>query len=325
MNHKPTDPRRTRLLPSLSRLARKMQAHDDARNLSLLKKTAALLYLAILLVNGFHIGTSPDSEGYFTAGAHLFGGDLDFFQRPTARGILSMGALMFLLVMLRPFFICLTPILLLAYLYFFATSRAKIKAAVILSAAFVTVALLSYCLAIQEQHGMFTLSKVSAINRCIMASPQDHKEIQKFWTTSEGFPEYVESIDRKISQDKLAYAKGRIRDFLLSCPMYYPNAGFGTVGKVMNKVVGFPLWFTYVFVFLFMSWQWTKRREKDTFLYAALLSLCCIATIFTAVWGAYAEFPRLMMPMYPCLCLMAGMALDKAAPLFRTAASGKKS
>ena len=82
MNHKPTDPRRTRLLPSLSRLARKMQAHDDARNLSLLKKTAALLYLAILLVNGFHIGTSPDSEGYFTAGAHLFGGDLDFFRTP---------------------------------------------------------------------------------------------------------------------------------------------------------------------------------------------------------------------------------------------------
>lgn len=82
MNHKPTDPRRTRLLPSLSRLARKMQAHDDARNLSLLKKTAALLYLAILLVNGFHIGTSPDSEGYFTAGAHLFGGNLDFFRTP---------------------------------------------------------------------------------------------------------------------------------------------------------------------------------------------------------------------------------------------------
>ena len=312
----------------------------DARNLSLLKKTAALLYLAILLVNGFHIGTSPDSEGYFTAGAHLFGGNLDFFRTPvfplicqSARAMCGTYAPYAISLLLFAAFLGSVTVLYRTLSLLSeskgvrtaATSRAKIKAAVIFSAAFVTVALFSYCLAIQEQHGMFTLSKVSAINRCIMASPQDHKEIQKFWTTSEGFPEYVESIDRKISQDKLAYTQGRIRDFLLSCPMYYPNAGFGTVGKVMNKVVGFPLWFTYVFVFLFMSWQWTRRREKDTFLYSALLSLCCIATIFTAVWGAYAEFPRLMMPMYPCLCLMAGMALDKAAPLVRTAASGKKS
>ena len=61
MNHKPTDPRRTRLLPSLSRLARKMQAHDDARNLSLLKKTAALLRAADYLNTLQWIGDSVDA------------------------------------------------------------------------------------------------------------------------------------------------------------------------------------------------------------------------------------------------------------------------
>lgn len=378
---------------------------DDRYNLRLLLKAATVLYLAVLLANGLQIGSSPDTEGYFTAGRILLEGNPDFFRtpvfplicqtarllfghhtpyaislllfavmlcsiaslyhttclltrhkrlrlaatalyacnpaiaswcvedigteslalsgmvflcqlltsaaltRPRAGNILATCALTFLLVMLRPFFICITPVVLLSFLFQLrSTPRSlNIWAATLIGIVFTGTGILAYCSAIQQRYGMFTLSKVSSINRAtIMATPEEQPLLDKFWSSSEGYKEYIREVDQRIARDKSAFMKGRCRDFLLSCAMYYPSAGFGTIGKVMNKVINIPLWFSYAFIAAFVFIQWRRRGKQGSVdRLSVLLVLCCCATIFTAIWGSYAEFPRLMMPMYPCLCLMA--------------------
>lgn len=142
-----------------------------------------------------------------------------------------------------------------------------------------------------------------------MAAPEEHDRVQQMWGATEGYVEYLESIDQQIKQDKIGYLKGRCRDFLLSCPAYYPNAGFGITGTIMNRIINVPLWFTYAFILFFTLHLRKRLKHLQETLLSVLLLAFCGATVFTAYWGAYAEFPRLMMPMYPCLCLMGTVVL----------------
>lgn len=396
--------------PSLSLILER--TGNDRHNLAWLLKGALLIYLAELAVNRLRIGTSPDSEGYFTAGRNLLDGHPDFFRtpvfplicqparllagdfapyiisvilfiillysvtilyrtvslqttdrrvrftatalyaynpaiiswcvedigteslaisgmvfmcylittsllkRPKATLILAISGLTFLLIMLRPFFVCIIPVILLFFLFQAAVphTRRRIVTAALVGTVAATVAILSYCSAIGHRYGMFTLSKVSSINRAIIVAPE-HEMTQQFWTSSEGYKEYIDGINREIALDPMGYVKGRCKEFLLSCAMYYPAAGFGLTGKVMNRVINIPLWFSYAFIAAYFVFHWRNRKQsRPVFRLALLLSLCCCATIFTSVWGAYADYSRLMMPMYPCLCLMSCTFLPSVLP-----------
>ena len=237
------------------------------------------------------------------------------YTKPTPTLSFLTCGLMFLLIMLRPFFICFVPVVLLSFALSWRGRRASVatKWTTFVCLATTCALTLLYCSAIQQRYGLFTLSQVSSVNRIIMAAPEERDRVQQMWGATEGYVEYLENIDRKIGQDKIGYLKGRCRDFLLSCPAYYPNAGFGVTGTIMNRIINVPLWFTHAFILFFTLRLWTRRKHKQETALSFLLWAFCCATIFTAFWGAYAEFPRLMMPMYPCLCLMAAVAFHSHA------------
>ena len=233
------------------------------------------------------------------------------YAKPTPTLSFLTCLLMFLLVMLRPFFICFVPVILLSIAFSWHIRQASIttKWVTVVCLTGTCALTLLYCSSIRQHYGLFTLSQVSSVNRVIMAAPEEHDRVQQMWGATEGYVEYLESIDQQIKQDKIGYLKGRCRDFLLSCPAYYPNAGFGITGTIMNRIINVPLWFTYAFILFFTLHLRKRLKHLQETLLSVLLLAFCGATVFTAYWGAYAEFPRLMMPMYPCLCLMGTVVL----------------
>ena len=96
MNAKNIDDTFKTVCTQLRTAAQRIRGFDDRHNLALLTRAAICIYIAEMLVNGFRIGTSPDTASYYRAGARLFEGEIDFIRTPVippvffwANGILT--------------------------------------------------------------------------------------------------------------------------------------------------------------------------------------------------------------------------------------------
>ena len=258
------------------------------------------------------------------------------FGKHQLAAAVTMPPLLFLMIMLRPFFVCFIPVAAIVLLYSLYVNRHNIRHAVAIASASACVAfaLLGYCSWYYSTFGKFAFSCVYELNRCnslyygdFMDSVEgltyysyttqpdingDSISITLAWRWKPS-DSYRKECEKVYEQNKVRYIKNKVIDFhqALYHDFFYANRHIPILyyfGRLI--VVNLAQICMFILLFIAIEALYIKQRSPLTIISGSLATIC-IATIFTSIWGAYADYGRLMMPMMPCLFVMAAIFLNR--------------
>ena len=258
------------------------------------------------------------------------------FGKHQLAAAVTMPPLLFLMIMLRPFFVCFIPVAAIVLLYSLYVNRHNIRHAVAIASASACVAfaLLGYCSWYYSTFGKFAFSCVYELNRCnslyygdFMDSVEgltyysyttqpdingDSISINLAWRWKPS-DSYRKECEKVYEQNKVRYIKNKVIDFhqALYHDFFYANRHIPILyyfGRLI--VVNLAQICMFILLFIAIEALYIKQRSPLTIISGSLATIC-IATIFTSIWGAYADYGRLMMPMMPCLFVMAAIFLNR--------------
>ena len=258
------------------------------------------------------------------------------FGKHQLAAAVTMPPLLFLMIMLRPFFVCFIPVAAIVLLYSLYVNRHNIRHAVAIASASACVAfaLLGYCSWYYSTFGKFTFSCVYELNRCnslyysnFMDSVEgityysytsqpdingDSISINLAWRWKPS-ENYRKECEKVYEQNKVRYIKNKVIDLhqALYHEFFYANRRVPIL-YYFGRLIVVNLAQICIFILLFIAIEalYLKQRSPLTIISGSLATIC-IATIFTSIWGAYADYGRLMMPMVPCLFVMAAIFLSR--------------
>ena len=245
--------------------------------------------------------------------------------KASRRICIAMPLLMLFMIMLRPFCICFVPIGLLAYAYAYHKKTLKHTAAALASSLIATIIVLGYCAEYKRQFGSFALSNVSSINRA--------QVMIKNGMLSEDFPPYITMIelqspdsiwhircwgaeiakqclakaDSVYAHNLLRYTTSRVSAFDMSLGEFFPHCPQHVSSDYLHHVQCLSLAQIYLIIAILALIQAILffRRRSRLAIVGTIMLLACFASIATTLWAsADNNFARLMMPMFPCLCLL---------------------
>ena len=245
--------------------------------------------------------------------------------KASRRICIAMPLLMLFMIMLRPFRICFVPIGLLAYAYAYHKKTLKHTAAALASSLIATIIVLGYCAEYKRQFGSFALSNVSSINRA--------QVMIKNGMLSEDFPPYITMIelqspdsiwhircwggenakqclakaDSVYAHNLLRYTTSRVSAFDMSLCEFFPHCPQHVSSDYLHHVQCLSLAQIYLIIAILALIQAILffRRRSRLAIVGTIMLLACFASIATTLWAsADNNFARLMMPMFPCLCLL---------------------
>ena len=202
------------------------------------------------------------------------------------------------------------------------------------SSAIVAVALLGYCTWYYNTFGKFGFSSVYELNRCVFlnyfnygkpsegityynyTSPPDINGdsitmlISWRWKPSDSYRAECKKI---YEQKKIRYIKDKVIELhrALYHEFFYAKKHI-TLLYYCGRLFVISLAQICMFVLLFIAVEafYLKRRSPLSIMSGSMAAIC-IATVFTSIWGAYADYGRLVMPMMPCLFVMAAIFLSR--------------
>ncbi|MCF0185519.1 MAG: hypothetical protein HUJ98_03405 [Bacteroidaceae bacterium] len=224
---------------------------------------------------------------------------------------IARAALLFFMIMLRPFFACLLPVeIMLAFKRYYRRGSS-------LCVALVLIGVIAYCSAFKAQYGKFTMSMVGIMNKEGQLAKMGLKEPQRFaphmeliyrfadGTELHGYNQQIVSaldeneMNSVIKEHFGDFLKLRVIEFVESTKMPYP-AYFGVkLGRLYYHIMP-PVYFTLVFVAVFCVYVLLKRRS----LYNYVLGLCAFCIIAMVAVGSDGSENRLLMPALPVVILM---------------------
>lgn len=247
------------------------------------------------------------------------------------------------MVMLRPFFVCLSPLPIIAVIIHLRRHRnAKALLHTLLPCALCAALLTGYCLEFKRQHGIFAFSYVSSLNTnqiAVTAFRQPnlrHSQMDTLATSftavrqanTQGDPHKV--LSWRVSNPEIMpvqnadflrnhwreMAHYKLLCFPQSAYYSYPTATTQPLHFITFQMQKLGTGTIYMLLLLALAMQLLplrKRHLQDSLPSLTLLA-CCAAIIFTAVAGSNGnEFPRLMMPMLPLLTIIAARVIAQAA------------
>lgn len=258
------------------------------------------------------------------------------FGKHQLAAAVTMPPLLFLMIMLRPFFVCFIPVAAIVLLYSLYVNRHNIRHAVAIASASACVAfaLLGYCSWYYSTFGKFAFSCVYELNRCnslyygdFMDSVEgltyysyttqpdingDSISINLAWRWKPS-DSYRKECEKVYEQNKVRYIKNKVIDFhqALYHDFFYANRHIPILyyfGRLI--VVNLAQICMFILLFIAIEALYIKQRSPLTIISGSMATIC-ITTIFTSIWGAYADYGRLMMPMMPCLFVMAAIFLNR--------------
>ena len=258
------------------------------------------------------------------------------FGKHQLAAAVTMPPLLFLMIMLRPFFVCFIPVAAIVLLYSLYVNRHNIRRAIAIasSSVAVVIALLGYCSWYYSTFGKFAFSCVYELNRCnslyygdFMDSVEgltyysytsqhdingDSISINLAWRWKPS-DSYRKECEKVYEQNKVRYIKNKVIDFhqALYHDFFYANRHIPILyyfGRLI--VVNLAQICMFILLFIAIEALYIKQRSPLTIISGSMATIC-IATIFTSIWGAYADYGRLMMPMMPCLFVMAAIFLNR--------------
>ena len=130
------------------------------------------------------------------------------------------------------------------------------------------------------------------------------------WKPSENYRKECEKV---YEQNKVRYIKNKVIELhrALYHEFFYVNRHVPIL-YYFGRLIVVNLAQICIFILLFIAIEalYLKQRSPLTIISGSLATIC-IATIFTSIWGADADYGRLMMPMVPCLFVMAAIFLSR--------------
>jgi hypothetical protein len=254
--------------------------------------------------------------------------------------LLSLHVIVFLLIMLRPAFLYLLPVMVLFWSYnlIFLKRKLDFLKGVLLTV-LTSLSLFFYAQKIQEKTGVFSLTIVSTVNKYtffrqnglldnIDPSLPISVDITSFRNMDlvEEFSVLVDKYGYQGIENFLHFeAKKNCGNYLLKVllniqqngrKMVFIPGGFqendlSTTGEIILKaIVSINLFFVQLYLFLFiyalvfavLFRRYIKKLALPLFLW--IIVCAHIATIFL---GSYGQYSRLIAPVYPLLLLMFGV------------------
>ncbi|MDD4969124.1 MAG: hypothetical protein PHT07_06805 [Paludibacter sp.] len=250
---------------------------------------------------------------------------------------LMINLFVFLLIMLRPGFVFLIPIVLFFWLYFIL--KYKKNSLLGLSGIIVVIILvIGYSGIFQKQYGVYSLSTVSDINQYIMLrdaglletnnieNPEFKKElsitIQKKKSDSDYFDEYIyfyskygfaasnkfihESIKGNLSEYVTYNLNRFIKETINSRIGFWEGFNYNKYNHFI-KVLCCPFILLYIFLILYI---YSLFKNNFTFKSSLFIYSIAISSIFVLIVGAPNAWGRLIVPTIPILLIMFGQCLE---------------
>ena len=245
--------------------------------------------------------------------------------RAKRRHYVAVSFLLTLMILLRPFNICFSPVLILAILIGWKKNQAYHKTA-IFSFVAGTLAIIAYCATYKAEYGKFNLSSISTINHAIIQSPDapfitdtyyeladaDSTISLLCWKIDYTSKEMCQA-DSIFQRNILRHATSRITQFDLStdyyCPVCYSPLNYDYILHVQSMKLA-QIYLVLIVIALCQLYIFCRKKIYNSHIIIILLMI--FATIFTALWGCDNRgYARLMMPMFPCLCFLFSLFLEQ--------------
>ena len=238
--------------------------------------------------------------------------------------IWCVSIILIFLILLRPYNICLIPVLLIAVYISHLKGKLNFRAT-ILSLGLSGALLCGYCLWFMNTYGFFGLSYVSSNNifcimnpsfteqmhytaGCVFPKVGKDKAILWFWLDRDYCKSQLEEIiynnPKVLIDSKLSYLltssyhrfpfSATIISRLYADP--FQSVDLGTIYSLLSAL------------FLVEIYFWRKNKATKYVVPIMLHLLTCAICIITAIAGsANFDAHRLVMPIFPSLCLLAGL------------------
>ena len=253
---------------------------------------------------------------------------LIYLGKGNARIIWLVSAILLFLVLLRPFNIVFIPI---SLLVIFAAYRRRqfthLRTTGISFSSTLTV-VLSYCIWFKITYGIFALSYVSSINQYFICHSFDNsKNCGTLIETAacignKNYPVWVwanrdsgiENMKFIICDEYQKFAYSQIDFFSRTCYHLFPHADSimdkTYPGTVQCLYLG-TIYIILAMLFVLQLYLWFTNRRYCVDVIAGHLIICAVVIITTIFGSAHFDAPRLLMPMFPSLCLLAGLVFEQ--------------
>ena len=227
-------------------------------------------------------------------------------QKFAAKDVAGISVLYVVMLLIRPFFICFAPILVLFLFWINRTSTWRTIVASAIGVVLVGGVYLGYCYAYKQKYGVFTTTCVSVINF----------DAQLYEAGLIESPVYkLDNFDVVLANNRIVetrnahfmtWVKHEIKETMLSGRQRFPLASLQYGGILIQLfVLQVPLSVVYLLTLIFGCWKfWQLIKYRSDVRIEAILFLIVVATVFTSVWGAFSNYSRLILPAYPCVCII---------------------
>ena len=254
---------------------------------------------------------------------------LIYVGKGKARLMWSVSAILLFLIFLRPFNIIFIPITLLVALAAYRKGRFSHLPTIGISLSVVLAVVFGYCLWFYNVYGTFRLSYVSAINRFyVLENFIDNVKIRNsatetlvtvgnrvcvvwMWHNRDSGLEYISLA--KLEEHK-KYAHSQIEFFNKTCHNLFPHADSVMTTIYSGCVQCLHLGTIYVvlaLLFVLQLYLWFTNRRHCVDVVTMHILICAIVISTTILGSAHFDAPRLMMPMFPSLCLLVGLMFEQ--------------
>lgn len=253
--------------------------------------------------------------------------------------MLSFHIILFLLIMLRPVFLYLLPVIMLFWIYnliFLKRTSDFLKGIFLMS--LTGLLLFFYAQNIQKKTGVFSLTFVSTVNKYeffkqnglldhiepslpisfdiiafrkvpvveefnILVNKYGYQEIERFlqFEIKKNYRKYFSKVLLNVQQNgkKLVFIPGGFQE--------YDNSTIGEI--ILKAIVSVNLFFMQLYLFLFiyiLAFMILFRKHKKKLMLPIFLWVIVCAHMATIFFGSYGQYSRLTAPVYPLLILMLG-------------------
>ena len=241
----------------------------------------------------------------------------------------AISIILFIMIMLRPFFVCFVPSAIIAIAYSIHKNKLNKKHIISLNSALCALFMgcIFYCSAYYNSYGKFSFSCVYELNRNMALHKMkliDHYEgidtltyqsspdingntlsINQSWAWNPS-KKHLEECNKVYSENKIKYLKHKILEFISTSQTSY-SVNFRENPFLYYISIATILYMDYIYLLILIFcvielYLFIKKNQNIIFSFA--LFGIVSGTIFTSIWGAYEQYDRLMMPMIPALFSM---------------------
>lgn len=257
------------------------------------------------------------TESFAISGSvFLFYHLLKFFHTPSWQHVLYGTLWLTILIFLRPAFLYLLPVCLIAWVMYWRRSP-KLSMYGLLGVLAVSLLEYGYCSKYEERFGIFAPSNVSTVNFTYLAFRDGLMKPE--YTDNAAFRTFIEQYDN--SEPILYCPFPTIEEYGLTTVAHaIQTSQQDQTAQWIRKAIGrfgeaaqfFHHSFVILYIFLILFTFTLLRRtliHRQFYPIPTLLLIATLGNLFTAIIGAQGEWLRLITPSFPLLILMTGLFL----------------